>query len=159
MRADPIAERIDVGGAGQGDQIVIVGIPAHSGDLVGIADEFGTSPHGPHVSFGLLHRDPGAEPIPCQHGLELVKKPWGGNQDDLVSIDRREKGARAATRSEHCRYEHIGVGDNPHCPPARLAAGVLGAVGETLFCPGRVSLLSRERHRLFSGQVTALPDR
>lgn len=93
-------EGFDIGSAGQGNQVVIVWIPAHRGDFVRIADVLGTPPDGPHVSFGLLHRDPGAETIPCQHGLELVKEPWGGDQDDLASIDRCEKGARAATRSE-----------------------------------------------------------
>lgn len=83
-------------------------------------NELRTAADGVHARFDLFHRDPVAEPVARLHLPELVEKSWRRHEDHLAGVDRGEQRARAATRRQQRRHQHVGVGDDPHRAPERL---------------------------------------
>lgn len=147
---------IDTGGSSERNEIVIVGVAAHRRDDAWIRNQFCTVLDGGHVRLDLCHRDPRPESVPRQHIIQLVEERWADYQNQVAGVDRRDDRARSTTWGQQRRHEHVGVRDDPHWP--REGLGVLGAVGQGTLRPDRLGLRTRERHRLLSRQITALPD-
>lgn len=107
-------QRFGAGAAGQGDEVVVVGVPAHRYYSWVVAERgFGQDLAEPGESVSV---EAGGDPLTGEDVVELGDQMLGDHQHQPAGAGGVDEAPRGAIWVEGSRYQHAGVDNRPHSP-------------------------------------------